>query len=106
VLIAAVQPNLVVKRILSKYQAVGSYELPWGGRSDLLSSANVDLIEWPGMILRQSVHAPALTISQPIPPGTTEGALRVVLGDYDFDVSLTTSDALYPPGRFWRLTRI
>jgi len=106
VLIAAVQPNLVVKRILSKYQAVGSYELPWGGRSDLLSSANVDLIEWPGMILREKVHAPALTITKPIPAGTTEGALHVVLGDYEFDVGLTTSDALYPPGRFWRLTRI
>lgn len=105
-LIAAVQSNLVVKRILSKYQAVGSYELPWGGRSDLLSTANVDLIEWPGMILRQSVHAPALTITKAIPPGTTEGALHVVLGDYNFDVSLTTSDSLYPPGRFWKLTRI
>jgi serine-type D-Ala-D-Ala carboxypeptidase (penicillin-binding protein 5/6) len=105
-LIAAVESNLVVKRILSKYQAVGSYELPWGGRSDLLSTANVDLIEWPGMILRQSVHGPALNITQPIPPGTTEGALHVVLGDYNFDVSLTTADALYPPGRLWRLTRI
>jgi D-alanyl-D-alanine carboxypeptidase (penicillin-binding protein 5/6) len=105
-LIAAVESNLVVKRILSKYQAVGSYELPWGGRSDLLSTANVDLIEWPGMILRQSVHAPALNIKDPIPAGTTEGALHVVLGDYNFEVSLTTADALYPPGRLWRLTRI
>jgi D-alanyl-D-alanine carboxypeptidase (penicillin-binding protein 5/6) len=105
-LIAAVESNLVVKRILSKYQAVGSYELPWGGRSDLLSTANVDLIEWPGMILRQSVHGPALNIKDPIPAGTTEGALHVVLGDYNFDVSLTTADALYPPGRLWRLTRI
>jgi serine-type D-Ala-D-Ala carboxypeptidase (penicillin-binding protein 5/6) len=105
-LIAAVESSLVVKRILSKYQAVGSYELPWGGRSDLLSTANVDLIEWPGMILRQSVHAPALNIKDPIPAGTTEGALHIVLGDYNFDVSLTTSDAIYPPGRLWRLTRI
>jgi serine-type D-Ala-D-Ala carboxypeptidase (penicillin-binding protein 5/6) len=105
-LIAAVESNLVVKRILSKYQAVGSYELPWGGRSDLLSTANVDLIEWPGMILRQSVHGPALNIKDPIPAGTTEGAIHIVLGDYNFDVSLTTADALYPPGRLWRLTRI
>src|SRR4029077_2300274 len=105
-LIAAVESNLVVKRILSKYQAVGSYELPWGGRSDLLSTANVDLIEWPGMILRQSVHAPALNIKDPIPAGTAEGALHVVLGDYNFDVGLTTADALYPPGRLWKLTRI
>jgi D-alanyl-D-alanine carboxypeptidase (penicillin-binding protein 5/6) len=105
-LIAAVQPNLTVKRILSKYQSVGSYELPWGGHSELLSTSNVDLIEWPGMILRQSLHAPALTIDQPLPAGTTEGSLHIVLGDYRLDVPLTTSDALYPPGRFWRLTRI
>jgi hypothetical protein len=30
----------------------------------------------------------------------------MVLGDYNLDVPLTTSDAIYPPGRFWRLTRI
>jgi D-alanyl-D-alanine carboxypeptidase (penicillin-binding protein 5/6) len=105
-LIAAMQPAITVKRILSKYQAVGSYEMPWGGRSDLLSTSNVDLVEWPGMILRQSLHAPTLTITQPLPAGTTEGALNMVLGDYNLDVPLTTADALYPPGRFWKLTRI
>ncbi len=86
--------------------AVGSYELPWGGRSDLLSTANVDLVEWPGMILRQSVRSPALTITKPLPAGTSAGVLNMVLGDYNLDVPLTTSDAIYPPGRFWRLTRI
>src|SRR5207245_8128967 len=42
-LIAAVQPILIVKRILSKYQSVGSYEPPWGGHSELLSTTNVHL---------------------------------------------------------------
>jgi D-alanyl-D-alanine carboxypeptidase (penicillin-binding protein 5/6) len=96
-LIAAMQPQLRIGRVLSKYVAVGSYEAPWGGHSDLLSSANVDLVEWPGMILRQSVRAPALAIDKPLPPGITEGALHIVLGDYSLDVPLTTSDALYPP---------
>jgi len=105
-LIAAMQPQLRVARVLSKYVAVGSYEPPWGGHSDLLSTANVDLVEWPGMILRQTVRAPALAIEKPVPPGTSEGALHIVLGDYSLDVPLTTSDPLYPPGRFWRLTRI
>jgi D-alanyl-D-alanine carboxypeptidase (penicillin-binding protein 5/6) len=105
-LIAAVQPILVVKRVLSKYQAVGSYQPPWGGRSDILSTTNVDLVEWPGMILRQSLRAPALTISHALASGTAAGTLHIVLGDYRLDVPLTTSDSLYPPGRFWRLTRI
>jgi D-alanyl-D-alanine carboxypeptidase (penicillin-binding protein 5/6) len=105
-LIYAMQPQLHIVRALSKYVSVGSYELPWGGRSDLLSTANVDLVEWPGMILRQTVRAPALTIKNAIPSGTPAGVLNMVLGDYNLDVPLTTSDAIYPPGRFWRLTRI
>jgi len=105
-LIAAVQPILIVKRILSKYQSVGSYEPPWGGHSELLSTTNVDLAEWPGMVLRQSLRAPALNVSKPLPSGTAAGVLHIVLGDYNLDVPLNTSDSLYPPGRFWRLTRI
>ncbi len=105
-LIAAVQPILIVKRILSKYQSVGSYEPPWGGHAELLSTTNVDLVEWPGIILRQNLHAPALTINKPLATGTAAGVLNIVLGDYNLDVPLTTSASLYPPGRFWRLTRI
>jgi D-alanyl-D-alanine carboxypeptidase (penicillin-binding protein 5/6) len=105
-LIAAMQPQLRVARVLSKYVSVGSYEPPWGGHAELLSTANVDLVEWPGMILRQSLRAPALAINKPIATGTAEGELHIVLGDYSLDVPLTTSASLYPPGRFWRLTRI
>jgi D-alanyl-D-alanine carboxypeptidase (penicillin-binding protein 5/6) len=105
-LIYAMQPQLHIVRVLSKYVAVGSYELPWGGHSDLLSTTNVDMVEWPGMILRQTVRSPAITITKPIPPGTSAGVLNMVLGDYNLDIPLTTSDAIYPPGRFWRLIRI
>lgn len=105
-LIAAMQSQLRVSRVLSQYQSVGSYELPWGGRSELLSTADVDLVEWPGTILKQTLRAPSLSISQPIPPGTSEGTLRIILGNYQLDVPLTTRSAMYPPGRFWRLTRI
>ena len=105
-LIAAVQPILIVKRIVSKYQSVGSYEPPWGGHSELLSTTNVDLVEWPGMILRRSVRAPALAITEPLASGTDAGVLHITLGDYSLDVPLTTSGSLYPPGRFWRLIRL
>ena len=58
------------------------------------------------MVLGEIVKAPALTVTQPIDPGTTEGALHITLGGYTLDISLTTVDGLYPPGKFWKLLRI
>ena len=58
------------------------------------------------MVLRQHLDASALVVAQPVPQGTREGTEHVVLGDYDLAVPLVTADALYPPGRLWRLTRL
>ncbi len=105
-LIASMQANLHVRRIIAKNQAVATYATPWGGQSDLLSTVDVDLVEWPGMIVRQRLDAPALVVDKPIAPGTREGSEHVVLGDYTLDVELVTANQLYPPGRAWRLTRV
>lgn len=105
-LIASLQANLHVRRIIAKNQAVATYTAPWGGQSDLLSTVDVDLVEWPGMIVRQRLDAPALVIDKPIAPGTREGSEHVVLGEYSLDVELVTATPLYPPGRAWRLTRV
>jgi serine-type D-Ala-D-Ala carboxypeptidase (penicillin-binding protein 5/6) len=105
-LIASMRSNLHVRRIIAKNQAVASFATPWGGQSDLLSTVDVDLIEWPGMIVRQRLDAPAMVVDKPIAPGTRAGSEHVVLGDYTLDVELVTGSPLYPPGRAWRLTRI
>jgi D-alanyl-D-alanine carboxypeptidase (penicillin-binding protein 5/6) len=105
-LIASMQANLHVRRIIAKNQAVATYATPWGGQSDLLSSVDVDLVEWPGMIVRQQLDAPAIVVDKPIAPGTREGSAHVALGDYSLDVELVTASPLYPPGRAWRLTRV
>jgi D-alanyl-D-alanine carboxypeptidase (penicillin-binding protein 5/6) len=105
-LIASMRANLHVRRIIAKNQAVASYATPWGGQSDLLSTVDVDVVEWPGMILRQRLDAPALVVDKPIAPGTREGSEHVVLGGYILDVELVTGSPLYPPGRAWRLTRV
>jgi D-alanyl-D-alanine carboxypeptidase len=105
-LIASMQANLHVRRIIAKNQAVATYATPWGGQSDLLSTVDVDLVEWPGMIVRQRLDAPALVVDKPIAPGTREGTEHVVLGDYALDVELVTASPMYPPGRAWRLTRV
>jgi D-alanyl-D-alanine carboxypeptidase (penicillin-binding protein 5/6) len=105
-LIASMRSNLHVRRIIAKNQAVATYSTPWGGQSDLLSTVDVDVVEWPGMIVRQRLDAPTIVVDKPIAPGTREGVEHVVLGDYAVDVELETASPLYPPGRAWRLTRI
>jgi D-alanyl-D-alanine carboxypeptidase (penicillin-binding protein 5/6) len=105
-LIAAMTPVLHVHRRLSRNQTVATYTTPWGETTDLVSADDVDLAEWPGMVLRQHVDASSIVIDHPLAPGTVEGTDHMVLGDYDLSIPLVTLDALYPPGRFWRLTRI
>lgn len=105
-LIGAMKPGLSVRRVLSRNEAVAGYDPPWGGHADLLSTYDVDFVEWPGMILRQRLDAPALVIDSPLPAGTREGSLHMVLGAYAFDIPLVTSASLDPPGKRWRLIRI
>lgn len=105
-LIAAVASGLHVRRIFTRNQTVATYITAWGEQTDLVSAADVDLVEWPGMVLRESLSAKTILVDQPIPPRTQEGKVHIVLGDYDLDLALVTADQLYPPGRFWRLTRL
>jgi serine-type D-Ala-D-Ala carboxypeptidase (penicillin-binding protein 5/6) len=105
-LIASMRSALHVRRVIARNQTVAGYATPWGGQSDLLSTVDVDLVEWPGMILRQRLDAPAIVFDKPMPAGTREGAEHLVLGDYSLDVDLVTASPIYPPGRLWRLTRV
>jgi D-alanyl-D-alanine carboxypeptidase (penicillin-binding protein 5/6) len=106
VLIGALQPALHVRRVIERNETVATYVTPWGEQTDLVSSVAVDLVEWPGMVLRQRLDARAIVVDHPLAAGTVEGSEHVVLGDYRLDVPLVTADPLYPPGRFWRLTRL
>ena len=105
-LIAAMQPALHVRRVLARNQSVGTYITPWGAQSDVVSTLDVDLAEWPGMVLRQSLDAKWLIVDKPLPSSTKVGTQHLTLGDYKLDVPVATASPLYPPGRFWRLTRV
>jgi serine-type D-Ala-D-Ala carboxypeptidase (penicillin-binding protein 5/6) len=105
-LIRAMKPALMVRTELLRHQAVGSYDTAWGWHSAVISTSELDLVEWPGMVLRETLQGRTLNVDQPLDPGTAAGSLHVVLGDYDLDVPVVTADVMYPPGRFWRLTRL
>jgi D-alanyl-D-alanine carboxypeptidase (penicillin-binding protein 5/6) len=105
-LIAAMTPVIHVRRFIARNDSIATYTTQWGNVSDLVSTDDVDLATWPGMVLRQRLNAPAIVIDRPLPSHTREGSEHVVLGDYDLEVPLVTADPLYPPGRLWRVTRI
>jgi len=105
-LIAAMSSTLHVRRVITRHQSIATYTTPWGPQTDLISADDVDVAEWPGMVLRQRLDANSIVVEKPLPSSTVEGHQHLVLGDYVLDVPLVTADPLYPPGRFWRVTRI
>jgi D-alanyl-D-alanine carboxypeptidase (penicillin-binding protein 5/6) len=105
-LIATTQPALHVRRVLARNQSVGTYSTPWGAQSDVVSTLDVDVAQWPGMVVRQSLDAKWLILDKPLPASTKVGTQHLALGDYKLDVPVATASPLYPPGRFWRLTRL
>lgn len=105
-LISSMAAALHVRRVIERNQTIATYVTPWGAQSDLVSSVDVDLVEWPGLVLRQHLDSRTLVIDQPLAAGTREGTEHLVLGDYSLDIPLVTADPMYPPGRFWRLTRL
>ncbi len=105
-LIGAMSAVLHVRRVIARNQSIATYTTPWGAQSDLISADDVDLAEWPGMVLRQRLDANQIVIDKPVPSSTVEGHEHLVLGDYALDIPLVTADPMYPPGRFWRLTRV
>jgi serine-type D-Ala-D-Ala carboxypeptidase (penicillin-binding protein 5/6) len=105
-LITAMSSALHVHRVLERNQTVAVYNTAWGEQADVVSQFDVDLVEWPGMVLRERLDAPQLAVDKPLPSSTRTGVEHLTLGDYNVDVSLATANPLYPPGRFWRLTRV
>jgi serine-type D-Ala-D-Ala carboxypeptidase (penicillin-binding protein 5/6) len=105
-LITAMSSALHVQRVIERNETVAVYNTAWGEQADVVSLFDVDVVEWPGMVMRQRLDAPALAVDKPLPSNTRAGVEHLALGDYSFDVSLATATPLYPPGRFWRLTRL
>jgi D-alanyl-D-alanine carboxypeptidase (penicillin-binding protein 5/6) len=105
-LVRAMIPALLVKQVITRNQTVGAYATAWGGQTDLVSTVDVFLVEWPEMVMRNRLDAPVLQIDKPLDAGADAGKLHVVLGDYDLDVPLVTASGLFPPSKLWRLTRL
>jgi D-alanyl-D-alanine carboxypeptidase (penicillin-binding protein 5/6) len=105
-LIASLQSTLHIRQVITRNQTMATYMTAWGAQSDLVSRVDVNVLAWPGMVLRQRLDVLPIVVDRPIPAGTKKGNVHIGLGDYNLDVELVTADPLYPPGRLWRLIRV
>jgi serine-type D-Ala-D-Ala carboxypeptidase (penicillin-binding protein 5/6) len=97
---------LKMRAIVARNDVVGAYDAEWGSHADVVATADLAFVEWPGMILRWRLEPKPLAVDGFVPSGTPAGKLHLVLGDQQADVPLATSGSLDPPSLFWRLSRI
>ena len=102
-LIRAAAGAMQAVSVVTKDQAVGRYVSPWGSQTDILAGAQVLLVEWPGLLVRTQLEAPAA--HAPLAPGSAAGTLLVTVGEQQVRVPLLTADPLFEPGNRWRLLR-
>jgi serine-type D-Ala-D-Ala carboxypeptidase (penicillin-binding protein 5/6) len=103
-LLRAGRAGLRSVHVVSRDQTVGRYQPPWGGASDIVAAVDLDVLVWPGTVVRQTLRARA--VAPPVSPRTAVGSLHVTAGDATFDLPVVSADQLYPPGRLARLTRL
>src|SRR5260370_37052385 len=87
-LIASLQATLHIRQVITRNQTIATYVTAWGNQSDLVSPVDVNLLVWPGMVLRQRLDLLTIVVDRPIPAGTKKGNLPILPGHYKLDVSL------------------
>ncbi|MFN2464752.1 MAG: D-alanyl-D-alanine carboxypeptidase family protein [Candidatus Dormibacteria bacterium] len=102
-LIQAVRPLLTIKHLVIPRQAVGTYQAPWGSRTEILAQQGIDVLSWPGQSVRTRFEA--RPVSAPLPAGTVVGSFSVKAGDQLLRTPLVTAGALAKPTTRYRLTR-
>jgi hypothetical protein len=102
-LIQAVRPLLTVKHVVLPRQAVGTYQAPWGSRTDILAQQGIDVLSWPGQPVR--THFEARPVRAPLPGSTVVGSFSVKAGEQVLQVPLVSAGPLAKPTTRYRLTR-
>jgi serine-type D-Ala-D-Ala carboxypeptidase (penicillin-binding protein 5/6) len=103
-LLLAAGAALQTVHVVARDETVGRLDLPWGGGTDVVAGDALDILAWPGTVVRKALRADP--VNPPTSPRTGAGSLHVTVGDAEFDVPVVTTDQLYGPGRLARLTRV
>ena len=102
-LIKAVRPALGLRHVLRKNQTVARYRTPWGATADITAQDDLDVVTWPGMVVR--THFEAQPVNPPLARGARVGVFSVKVGDQALQTVLLTDAALGKPPTRYKLTR-
>ncbi len=102
-LLRAAHTSLELRHVVSRDQTVGRYHVPWGGSSDVVSTADLDVLVWTGTVLRMKLQT--APVDSAVSARAEVGKLHVTVGDASYDIRVTTTDAIEAPGFMAKLTR-
>lgn len=103
-LINAISPALHYRTVLSTLEVIAEYAAPWGDRATVFSDQDLDWVVFDGMTLH--LRPNLRQVKAPLASGTTVGTLTIQVGARKATVPVKTTDPIFEPDFFWRLTRI
>lgn len=103
-LVQAVGSGLHYRSVLSTNQVIAEYAAPWGDTATVFADQDVNWVAYDGMVLHQRTDVAG--IRAPLPSGSSVGSLTLQLGEQRTQLSLRTTEPIFEPDIFWRLTRL
>jgi serine-type D-Ala-D-Ala carboxypeptidase (penicillin-binding protein 5/6) len=103
-LVQAVRSALHFRSVLSTNQVIAEYAAPWGDTATVFADQDVNWVAYDGMVLQQRTDVS--TVRAPLPSGSRVGTLTLQLGEQRTQLPLKTTEPIFAPDTFWRLTRV
>src|SRR3990167_447547 len=89
--------------VVKKGQALGSYETPWGAKSELITSDELSVVAWKGVSIEPTFKTLATSSSKLA--GNHVGEVKVSYGEQQKSVPVKLKNDLPDPSLSWRIFR-
>lgn len=103
-LIGVIGPALHVRSVLSTLQVVADYQAPWGDKATVFGEQDLNWVVYDGMTLHLRTNL--RQIQAPLPSGSNVGTLTVQVGEHVTQLPMHTTEPIFEPDLFWRITRL
>jgi D-alanyl-D-alanine carboxypeptidase (penicillin-binding protein 5/6) len=103
-LLNAVVPALHYASVLSTSQVIAEYQAPWGDSATVFAEQDINWVVYDGMVLKQRTDV--IKVKAPLASGSSVGTLTLDLGEHHAQLPLRTTEPIFEPDFFWRLTRL
>jgi D-alanyl-D-alanine carboxypeptidase (penicillin-binding protein 5/6) len=102
-LLPATIANLHYVKVIPPGTTATTIESEWGKKTNVVVDGDVDMLAWPGMVVRTGVSMSPLGV--PIKEGADVGGVRIQAGDQQRDLRLKVATTLPGPTHYWKVFR-